>query len=85
MFPTENWAKDLYKPFTKDRCQILDITEMLIKTTVRYNHPAAKISFFFLFRTTPMAYGSSHARCQIGAVAASLHHSHSNAGSEPRL
>ena len=29
-----------------------------------------------------MAYGSSKARGRIGAAAASLHHSHSNAGSE---
>ena len=29
-----------------------------------------------------MAYGGSQARGQIGAVAASLHHSHSNSGSE---
>ena len=38
---------------------------------------------FCLFRATPTAYGSSQARGQIVAVAASLHHSHSNAGSEP--
>jgi len=39
--------------------------------------------FFCLFRVTPAAYGSSQARNQIGAVAASLHHS--NARSEPSL
>ena len=42
-------------------------------------------SFYFifcLFRAAPMAYGSSQARDQIGAVAASLHHSHSRMGSE---
>ena len=38
--------------------------------------------FFSLLRATPMAYVSSHARDLIGALAASLHHSHSNAGSE---
>ena len=32
-----------------------------------------------------MAYRSSQARGQIGAAAASLHHSHSNTGSEPHL
>ena len=36
---------------------------------------------FLLFRATPMAYGGSQAR----GPAASLHHSHSNAGSEPHL
>ena len=40
-------------------------------------------SFFFssLFRATPVVYGSSQARGWIGAAAASLHHSHSNARS----
>ena len=41
--------------------------------------------FFFLFRAAPMAYGSSLAKGQIGAAAASLHHSHSNARCEPHL
>ena len=38
---------------------------------------------FFVF--APAAYGSSQARGQIRAVAAGLHHSHSNTESEPRL
>ena len=33
----------------------------------------------------PTAYGGSQARGRIGAVAAGLRQSHSNAGSEPRL
>ena len=33
----------------------------------------------------PAAYGGSQARGPIGAVAASLHHSHNNQGSKPRL
>ena len=41
--------------------------------------------FFFLFRNTPAAYESSQARGLIGAAAASLHQSHSNAGSKPHL
>ena len=43
------------------------------------------ILFFsnFIFRAVPVAYGGSQARGQIGAVAAGLHHSHSNARSEP--
>ena len=32
-----------------------------------------------------MAHGGSQAKGPIGAVAASLHHSHSNEGSEPCL
>ena len=48
--------------------------------------------FFFFFlvflpfsRAALTAYGGSQARGQIRAVAASLHQSHSNGGSEPRL
>ena len=41
--------------------------------------------FFLLFRAAPTTYASSQARGWIGATAADLHHSHSNAGSEPRL
>ena len=41
--------------------------------------------FFSLFFSTPAAYGSSQARDAVGAAAASLHHSHSNAGSKPHL
>ena len=41
--------------------------------------------FFFSVKDSPMAYGNSQARGQIGATAAGLHHSHSNAGSEPHL
>ena len=44
-----------------------------------------EISFFAFSRASPMAYGGPQARGQIGAVAADLHHSHSNAGSEPHL
>ena len=36
----------------------------------------------FFFRASPVAYGSSQARGPIGAIAASLHHSHSNVGSK---
>ena len=38
-------------------------------------------SFILLFRATHVAYGSSQDRGWIGAVAAGLHHSHSNIGS----
>ena len=41
--------------------------------------------FFGLFRAALVAYGGSQARDLIGAVAASLCHSHSNVGSEPCL
>ena len=42
--------------------------------------------FFLLFLcAAPTACGGSQARGRIGAVVTGLHHSHSNAGSEPRL
>ena len=47
--------------------------------------------YFFVFClsafswATPTAYVGSQARGQMGAVAASLYHSHSNMGSEPHL
>ena len=44
------------------------------------------LSFFFLlFRAASAEYGSSQARVQIEVTAAGLHHSHSNAGSQPCL
>ena len=44
------------------------------------------ISFYFLlFRAAPAAYGGSQARGPVGATAAGLCHSHSNAGSEPSI
>ena len=41
--------------------------------------------FFWLCRAAPAAYGGSQARGPVGAIATSLHHSHSNAGSELHL
>ena len=41
--------------------------------------------FAFFSRADPAAHGGSQARGRIGAVATGLHHSHSNAESEPRL
>ena len=41
--------------------------------------------FFAIFRATLAAHGASQARSWIGAIAAGLHHSHSNAGSKTCL
>ena len=43
------------------------------------------ILFLGLFRAEPMAYGGPQARGPIGAAAAGLRHSHSNARSLTRL
>ena len=42
-------------------------------------------ALFFFFRATPKSCGSSQARGQVWAIAASLCHSHRNMGSEPHL
>ena len=47
------------------------------------SHSFFSLSFFFLFRAAPVAYGSSRVRGQIGATAVGLHHSHSHTGSQP--
>ena len=44
-----------------------------------------KLPFFLVFRAAPTSYGSSQARVQMGAIAAGLHHSHSNTRSESSL
>ena len=47
-----------------------------------------ELIYFFLsclLRATPVVYGDSQARGLIGAAAAGLRQSHSNARSEPRL
>ena len=43
------------------------------------------VLFLSFFRAAPVAYGGSQARGLIGAVAAGLCQSHSNARSKPRL
>ena len=72
---------------------------VLSKSTIRYlsffvkMRARARVSVcvcvcvcvFGLFRDTSAAYGGSQARDPIRAIAASLCHSHSNAGSKPHL
>ena len=41
--------------------------------------------YYFLFRATPVAYGSFQARGQIRATAAGLHYSHTTTRSEDHL
>ena len=49
------------------------------------NNIVLYILIYLLFRAAPAEHGDSQARRRIGATAASLHRSHSNARSEPRL
>ena len=57
-----------------------------------YRGPSTRLNSFcpiifllLLFKATPGAYGCSQGRDRIGAIAAGLHHSHNNVGSEPHL
>ena len=66
--------------------------ELIIEPNIeaRKNFPRLCVSVCLsvsvcLFSAIPMAYGSFQARGLIGAAAASLCQTHSNAGSEPRL
>ena len=43
------------------------------------------MSIFAISRAAPTEYGGSQARGRIGSIATSLHQSHSNVGSKPRL
>ena len=42
-------------------------------------------TYLLVFRATGVSHRGSQARGPIGAIDADLHHSHSNAGSEPHL
>ena len=62
------------------------------RSVFRRDSPFSFFFFFFwlfvclfVFKATPVAYGSSQARGRIRAVGPGLHHSHSNVGSELRL
>ena len=64
------------------------ITSDFVKFPVLYSRTSLlihSVSFFFLFRTEPVARGSSQARGHLRAAASGLHHSHSNSGPEPPL
>jgi len=69
---------------------------METSVAIKYNNVILDVSavsflffgFFCLFAISwaaPTAHGGFQARGRIGAVAASLHQSHSNTGSKPRL
>ena len=65
---------------------------MPYKVYLVFFHPEIKFCcfiflffIFLLFRATPMAYGGSQARGQIGAIAAVLFHSHINVRSKQYL
>ena len=68
---------------------IYDVKKIKNKKKVYISPPSSTQhsfnNFFFLFRATPVAYGSYKARDQTGTAAVGIHHNHSNAGSELHL
>ena len=88
------YIEALTQVFSERACD-MHVADMLVRVSVPPPSSPALVFLggalvwfglvFLLFRATPAAYGSSQARDQIGAAAAGLHHSHSNARSKPRL
>ena len=72
---------------TWEATTILPRIQFLVQTesTCYFVVVVLQLLLLFLYRDTPVAYGGSQARGRIGAAAASLHHSHHYAESEPRL
>ena len=77
-------------PFCIDFCHLWP--RVSTKAKVLLKSILSKLGCFFvclfvfgLFEAASVAYGGSQARDQIRAVAACLHNSHSNSGSEPHL
>ena len=69
-------------------CEIVCVNAMYLAgcTSIFFCFVLFFVSFVFVFLGLhPQAHGGSQARDQIGAVVASLRHSHSNTGSETRL
>ena len=64
---------------------LVDLQNIMPIFAVYHNCMQFHTLFFVFFRAAPTAHGGSQARGPIGAVAAGLHHSHSNTGSEPCL
>ena len=78
--PAEKRAKDIHRQSTGKKTHIVWEGPL--------SPPGDFIIYLFCllsFYTPPMACGGSQARSQIGAVAASLYHSHSHMGSELHL
>ena len=69
-----------------DQPQRLELLVLVSNLTSALNLPQpSAVLLFCLFGATPAEYGTSQARGQIGAAAASPHHSRSNARSKPCL
>ena len=74
-----------YSPFHKDKMHTYSTLSQFAYTMKSFYYLFIYFCLFFFSRAAPAAYDGSQARGLMGAVAAGLHHSHSNAGSEPHL
>ena len=83
-----------YSEHSNSMCSVQGLSLTEKRATIQYHvHPSEYVTFSFflsflsfcLFRAAPVAYGGSQARGPIGAIAAGLHHSHSNVGSKVHL
>ena len=63
-------------------CQKTQLGDLKNEVVIPSSTSSCSPPLFCLFRAAPMTYGGCQARGRIGAVAAVLHHSHSNAVSE---
>ena len=95
-----SWQHQILNPLSKARdqtCVLMDTSQIhfhwaMMRTPQKFHFIYLFLFFIIIFflsfvfsKSAPMAYGSSQARGQIGAVAAGLRQSDSNTGSEPRL
>ena len=73
----------MYIYFQKRRAMLM---QFIYRSSFSYSfHHRLLQDFLFLFRAAPVAHGHSQTRGGIRVVTTGLHHSHSNAGSEPCL
>ena len=79
------WGKMKIFHTHKSNRTLAYVSQSLRVVSYAFKQLCILVSSFCLFRATPVAYGDSQVRGLIGAVAASLRQSHSNARSEPRL
>uniref|UniRef100_A0A8D0RRC0 Glycerophosphodiester phosphodiesterase domain containing 1 n=1 Tax=Sus scrofa TaxID=9823 RepID=A0A8D0RRC0_PIG len=85
----------LKEPHTMSRSQkfLIWLSDILLMRKALFDHLTARgiqvsfwnDAFYFFCLAEPASYASPQARGRIGAIAAGLHHSHSNTGSEPHL
>ena len=96
--PKQNVAIHIMEYYTEWKRNEIDATTWVNLENIMLSkrHQRQKVAYWFLvfffvfcflffFRAAPVVYRGSQARGQIRVTVAGLHHSHSNAGSEPRL